>query len=116
MATGQYQTGGLFSRPDVETLGIATWADMTGVDPNSPLVGGRNVPTGGVEPQYKYRRVALAAGPSTPTGHAPMHAHFSEILNFRHSPMPWLLLAAILYLGLIHLHVTGQVGAGVGRK
>lgn len=112
MAYGQNQTGGLFARPDVESLGLETWAQMGGVHPSSPLVGGRGAPDGGVDPDYQFRRVALSA--SGTHGQAP--SHVSEILNFKHSPMPWLLLAAIAYLGLVHLHVNGSAGVGVGRS
>ncbi|MDQ2897924.1 MAG: hypothetical protein M3Y09_20205 [Actinomycetota bacterium] len=111
MAIGQDQTGGLFARPDVTSIGVESWAQMAGVHPSSPLVGGRGVPDGGIQANYPYSRVAVSGTASN----APVPSHVSEILNFKQSPMPWLLGAAILYLGLIHLHVNGTAGFGVGR-
>lgn len=113
MATGQdTAVRGVFAVPDVPSLGPMTWAEMGGVHPDSPLVGGRGSPTGGVDPDYKYRRVAVGSTAATAT--ATPVGHFSELLNFRGSPMPWILLAAIAYLGLVHVSVAGS--AGVGRK
>jgi hypothetical protein len=107
MAIGQGQGGGLFAMPDVPSLGPQTWAQMSGVHPDSPLVGGRGAPGGGIDPDYKYRRVALASPDQMPIG---QRQHFSELLNFRGSPMPWLLLATLAYLGIVHLHILGKVG------
>jgi hypothetical protein len=117
MAIGQGQGGGLFSLPDVPSLGPATWGDMSGVHPDSPLVGGRGTPSGGIDPDFKYRRVALASPSQQEVG---QRAHASELLNFSHSPMPWILIAALAYFGLVHLHVNGKVGpyrasGGVGK-
>jgi hypothetical protein len=117
MAIGQGQTAGLFAMPDVPALGAATWGQMSGMHPDSPLVGGRGAPNGGIDPDYKYRRVALASPDAMPVG---QRQHFSELLNFSHSPLPWILLAALAYLGLVHLHVNSRVGpyratAGVGK-
>jgi hypothetical protein len=115
MAMGQGQTGGLFGYPDMPSLGPATWSQMSSMSPDAPLVGGRT--THGVDPDFNYRRVALAAPSEMPVG---QRQHASELLNFSHSPMPWLLLAALAYFGLVHLHVNSRVGpyrasAGVGK-
>jgi hypothetical protein len=117
MATGQGQGGGLFALPDMPELGASTWAEMSGVHPDSPLVGGRGTPSGGVDPDFKYRRVAVATPDGMPVG---QRAHFSEVMNFSGSPMPWLLLAALAYFGLVHLHLAGRLGpyrasAGVSK-
>jgi hypothetical protein len=117
MAYGQQQGGGVFALPDDPSLGAQTWAQMSGVHPDSPLVGGRGAPSGGIDADYHYRRVAVASPAQQPVG---QRAHASEILNFRGSPMPWILLAALGYLGLVHLHVLGKIGpysgsAGVGK-
>jgi hypothetical protein len=112
MAMGQDQGGGLFARPDVPALGPATWAEMSAVHPDSPLVGGRAPYSGGIEPAFNLRRVALAApNPSPHPGAEGIQGHPSELLNFKGSPMPWILLAALAYLGLVHLHAAGRFGA-----
>lgn len=107
MAGGQAQGGGLLTMPESPGLGPVTWAQMSGMHPDSPMVGGRGAPSGGVDPDYKYRRVAVASGDQAPVG---QRQHFSELLNFRGSPMPWLLLAALAYLGIVHLHLNGRIG------
>jgi hypothetical protein len=107
MAIGQGQGGGVFSWPDAPALGAATWADMSGVRPDNPLVGGRGAAGGVGGDDYRYRKVALAAPEHQPVG---QRAHFTELLNFSGSPMPWILLAALAYLGLIHLHAGAKVG------
>jgi hypothetical protein len=116
MAIGQGQGGGLFALPDMPALGPTTWAQMSGLEPDNPLVGGRG-PAGGVDPDHHYRRVAVATPDAMPIG---QRQHFSELLNFSHSPMPWILFAALAYLGFVALHVSGRAGpfsasAGVGK-
>src|SRR5438270_2647952 len=103
MATGQGQSGGVFGWPDVPALGYETWAQMSGVHPDSPLVGGRGSPSGGVDPDYKYRRVAIAAPDAAGNHGAPMKAHYSELMNLKGNPIGWVLIAAIIYLGLAHV-------------
>jgi hypothetical protein len=115
MATGQGQGGGVFGVPDVSGLGAMTWGEMSGVHPDSPLVGGRGTPTGGIDPDYKYRRVATGAPPAASTAGTPMHNSHRELLNFSHSPMPWILIGLIAYLGLVHLHVSGTVSGRAGK-
>lgn len=115
MAIGQGQGGGLLGSPDAPQLGPATWAQMSSMAPESPLVGGRS--THGVDPDFNYRRTALASPDQMPVG---QRQHFSELLNFQGSPMPWILIAALAYFGLVHLHVNSRVGpyrasAAVGK-
>lgn len=89
--------------------------------PDSPLVGGRGTPSGGVDPDFKYRRTAVAAETTAPKpGAAQVQGNWRDALDFKHSPMAWAMLAAVAYLGLVHLHVNAKVGpykgsAGVGR-
>jgi hypothetical protein len=117
VAFGQGQGGGLMALPDNPALGMQTWGEMTGVRPDSPLVGGRGTPSGGIDPDFKYRRVAIAEPMHQAVG---QRSHFTELGNFRGSPMPWLLVAALAYLGMVHLHLNGRLGpyraaAGVGK-
>jgi hypothetical protein len=116
MATGQGQTGGVFGWPDVPDLGPETWASMSGVSPDSPLVGGRGGGYGGVLVTGNERRVAVgsptAAGAA---GSAPTRGHFSEILNLSGNPIGWVLIAAILYLGLAHISLHGSLRGRAGK-
>lgn len=108
MATGQGQSGGVFALPD-QDHGYETWASMSGVHPSNPLVGGRGA-TGGVDPDYHLRNVALGAPDVAGNAGAPMKAHYSEILNLKGNPVGWVLIAAIIYLGLAHISLHGRVG------
>jgi hypothetical protein len=85
MATGQGQGGGVFGVPDVSGLGAMTWGEMSGAPPAASTAG------------------------------TPMHNSHRELLNFSHSPMPWILIGLIAYLGLVHLHVSGTVSGRAGK-
>lgn len=111
---GQGQRGGVFAPPLAEGVGADDWASLTAMHPDSPLVNGPGLP---MEADYRYRRVAVGQPSSAPLpGAENVQGHFTELFNFRGSPMPWVLLIAIAYLGLVHLHVTGSAGLGIGRK
>jgi hypothetical protein len=117
MAIGQGQGGGLMAFPDVPDVGQATWGEMTAMHPDSPLVGGRGAPTGGIDPDFKYRRVAVGGATAMPhPGAESVQGHFTEMLNFRGNPLPWICILAIAYLGLFHLQVGANAGVGLGRK
>ena len=105
---GQAQGGGLFSAPDQNTIGPMTWASMGGVDASSPLVGGPGSMSGSATND---RRVAVGAVDPTPASGGSAGG-YKELLNFKGSPLPWILIAAIAYLGLAHLSISGAVGVG----
>lgn len=121
MATGQLQGGGLFAWPDLPELGPNTWAQMTGMAPEHPLVGGS-----AGRPGYgsaATRRVAIADQSqqlSDVASGAPARAHFSELANLRGNPIGWVLIIAVLYLGVMHIHVragaSGGIGLGKGKR
>lgn len=87
---------------------------MTSMAPGHPLVGGS---VG--EPGYGVlgRQVALAAPSPTQASASgsPAAANWRELFNLKGNPLPWVLIAAVLYLGLIHVHVRAGGGVGVGR-
>ena len=110
MAGGQGQGGGVFALPDVPSLGQETWADMAGVHPNDPLVGGRGAQ--GIVVNNAYRQVALGA-PDPSAGAAsgaPMSGNWREIFNLKGNPVGWVLIASIIYLGLAHISLQGRLG------
>jgi hypothetical protein len=115
MATGQLQGGGVFSWPDVPTLGIQTWAGMSGMTPGHPLVGGSG--PGSQNGVTGARSVAIAQPPPTQgaVAGAPGSQNWRELFNLKGNPTGWVLIAAILYLGLMHLHVRGGADFGVGK-
>jgi hypothetical protein len=109
MATGQDQGGGVFALPDVPSLGLATWADMTSMQPGHPLVGGE-----AGQPGYGggQRQVMIASGSqqNTQTLGSPARSHWSELFNLGGNPIGWVLIAVVLFWGLQHIHV--RAGAG----
>jgi hypothetical protein len=116
MATGLLQSGGVFEWPATPEVGYETWAEMSGMSPGHPLVGGSGPGSLGYGPARGYRQVAIgdaaSAGLVGPASGSPANAHFSEILNLKGNPIGWVLIASIIYLGLTHLHVRASVGAG----
>lgn len=111
MATGMNQGGGVFEYPDVPSLGPDTWAGMTGVHPEDPLVGGR---TGFGYTDDINRRVVIGA-PSTGAKGGPVRAHYSELLNLKGNPIGWVCIAAIIYLGLAHISLHGSLTGKAGK-
>lgn len=115
MATGQLQGGGLFAWPDLPQNGPNEWAQMTGMDPAHPLVGG----TSG-RPGYgstATRRVAIADSTQQLgdiASGSPARAHFSELANLKGNPIGWVLIIAVLYLGVMHIHVRAGASGGLG--
>jgi hypothetical protein len=113
MATGQMQEGGVFEWPATPEVGYEDWAGMSGMSPGHPLVGG----SAGV-PGYGggQRQVAVAA-PNPTAGVAsgsPARANWAELFNLRGNPIGWVLIAAVLFLGLMHIHVKAGANAGFG--
>lgn len=124
MATGvNDQTGGVMSPSDVHFAGADAWAQMTGVSPMSPLVGGPGQGT-----------AESPAGPYTIDGHAsrivtndaapiagitgPGSAvldDWRDVLNFKGSPAPWLLLLLLVMLGFMQLRVQARAGKAHGN-
>jgi hypothetical protein len=109
MAMGLGQFSGEFASPDVPGAGVATWDQVSGIQDGSPFVtgpatGGFGAPADGVG------LVHIGTG-ETAAEHSGV-AHWSELLNWQHSPLPWLLLLALGYFGMVHLSVSGRVGRG----
>lgn len=106
---------GVFSYPLVADAGYADWATMSGASPAHPLVGGS---AGAVGYGGGQRSVALAAPDPTAAvqGGAPTAAHWSQLFNLRGNPTGWVLLLAILYLGLSSIHLSAGVSGRLGRR
>jgi len=114
MAGGQLQGGGVFSWPDVPELGYETWAEMSGMAPAHPLVGGF-----AGRPAYGQGQRQVAVAQPDPTAGvsagAPPRSHWSELFNLKGNPIGWVLILLIGYLGLTHLHVRAGAAAGWGK-
>lgn len=114
MAFGLADTVGVMDRPVTDSgVGYADWATMSGVSPAHPLVGGS-----AGQPGYgstATRTVAVAAPQSQSPQATSARSHWSELFNFRGNPTGWVLVAAVLYLGLMHVHVRAGGSAGFGK-
>ncbi|HET8978549.1 MAG TPA: hypothetical protein VFN87_10340 [Solirubrobacteraceae bacterium] len=103
----------MFAVPDVPDVGYQDWATMTGMQPGHPLVGG----TAG-SPGYGagQRQVAVSDPGSAALGQvaagSPARANWSEVFNLKGNPIGWVLIAALVYLGLMHIHVRAGASAG----
>jgi hypothetical protein len=117
MATGLGQDAGAFTWPDVPDVGYQDWAQLTGMQPAHPLVGG-NAGTPGYGGGQ--RSVAVAdpsqAAVSQVAAGSPARASWAELFNLKGNPIGWVLIAAIAYLGLAHIHVNAGVSGGLGGR
>jgi hypothetical protein len=107
------QGGGLLVSPNVATLGVADWSAMSSMSPAHPLVGG----SAGRPGYGSGQRQVVVSDPSqaqmsTVASGAPARSNWSEIFNLKGNPIGWVLIASILYLGLMHIHVNAGVTGG----
>lgn len=111
---GLGQDAGVFAPPAVEDAGYQDWASMTGIAPGHPLVGGR-----AGQPGYEagQRQVAVAdpaqAAIAQVAAGSPARANWTELGNLSGNPVGWVLLAAIAYLAMTHIHVRAGARASV---
>lgn len=112
---------------DVRGAGFDEWSQMTGVQVQSPLLGGAGFLAGDAGALHRLGSftdvVTGSEGTMAMPGGAPAERHdrarwndWRELFN-PHSPMPWLLLFAIFATSLVHFRLQGGVGrvrAGVG--
>lgn len=118
MAEGLGQGGAVFEWPVVTSAGYEDWAGMSGIDPGHALVGGS-----AGSPGYGAGQRQVAVASPDPTGGvaagSPMRANWTEAFNLKGNPISWVLIFAVLYLGLMHIHVkagaSGGFGFGKGR-
>jgi hypothetical protein len=131
MATGRETgyTGGTIDPADVRGAGDAEWANLTGIAPDHPLVGGGSAMAYNISSENS-RIVTTPAGQSgaASTGglaSSPTNSFAAEgikqlddwrdLFNFKGSPMPWLLLIALGVLLFAHASVQARAGA-FGKK
>ncbi|HEU4656849.1 MAG TPA: hypothetical protein VFR97_04970 [Capillimicrobium sp.] len=118
MAVGLVESSGAWATPDVRGGGDSEWAAMTGMSPESPMVGGPRV--AGLGPYDVDRNrgaISTLPGASEPWTGAGVGIpgvetldDWRDLFNFRGSPMPWLLLFALVALGIAQLSIAGRVG------
>lgn len=99
------------------------WAQMVGIAPDHPLVGGGSEMGENINQRWSrvvtqpYKQSGPAADTiATPDGSAGGLNHWRDLLNFRGSAAPWLLLIliAIVYFSHLKLQAGGSAG-GFGK-
>lgn len=123
MATGvAQQSGGVMSPADVAFAGAGAWAEMTGVSPMSPLVGGPGQagaggPSGPYAVDGRASRIVTNGAPTidpiTGSG-ASLLDDWRDVFNFSGSPVPWLLLLILVMVGFMQLRVQARAGKAHG--
>jgi hypothetical protein len=102
---GLGQLNAAFSSPVIDA-GVADWGSLVGLELGTAGVE----QLGGTDPlldaEALSRRVVTTPQAAEHTG----VAHWSEILNWQHSPMPYLLVVLLLALGVVQLSVAARVG------
>ena len=109
---------GVFAVPNDQDVGYDDWATMSGMQPGHPLVGGYSGSPGYGGGQ---RQVAVADGSSTAglaqvAAGSPARQNWTELFNLKGNPVGWVCIFAILYLGLMHIHVRAGGGASFGGR
>jgi hypothetical protein len=122
MATGFLQNpGGIMAPSDVYGAGMDAWTRTAGVPPPSSLVGGMGDPSDVWHMPYNVDRgrgriitndQAGLVGPGGGPG-AGLLDDWRDILNWRNSPVPWLLVASLAVLGLMQFRLMVRAG---GRR
>lgn len=120
MATGLGASGrgATMAPPDLPDAGAIEWSRVGGMSPRSPIVGYSGGSRPGVDPGFQRERMQTlpAGGPAsggTMVGPEAKHLDdWRDIINFRHSPMPWLLVASLIVVGLLQLRLSAGISAG----
>src|SRR3954453_11578598 len=119
MQTGMIQSrGAIVAAPATGGQGRMDWAAMAGVDASSPAVGGRFVEGLYANDVDRGRSVivstpnagAAASGAGAGTDMAPVLDAWRDLLNFRGSPIPGVVLLPLAMLGFAQFAVSGRVG------
>jgi hypothetical protein len=119
VAYGLTDAGGVMAPADVIGAGEAEWARTSGIAATHPLVGGPSWGSDPFDPDRGRSRIVTtsdgAAGPATggimaPAGELAQLDDWRDLFNFRGSPMPWLLVLALVMVGFMELRVQARAG------
>lgn len=106
---------------DVPYAGADAWSQTTGVSPMSPLVGGPGmIGAGGSQLPYNVdgahsRIVSNGADPVVQDPASGVLDDWRDVVNFRGSPIPWLLLFILVMVGFMQLRVSARAGKVAGN-
>lgn len=118
MPTGTTEWSGAMATTDAARSPEYEWAVISGANKGAPTVGGPHMAglmTHDVD-RGRSRVVAdigssepwTGVGAGTPEGR--VMDDWRDLLNFKGSPMPWLLLLVLAALGLVSLSISGRAG------
>lgn len=113
MAYGIDHDVGVMAPSDVAGAGEFEWARTAGVPPSNPLVGGVGWGDFGLDADVRRSRVVTT--PEGNAGHASSPGTmvidtWRDVLNFRGSPTPWVLIGAVVILGFMQFRVQARLG------
>jgi hypothetical protein len=118
MATGISVHG--MAYPDTPGAGASQWEEMAGVSPLSPLVGGPGFDASGSHLPYnidgaRSRVVSNDVPDSRPVAAGGMLLDdWRDLLNFRGSPVPWLLVLTLAMVGFAQFRIQARAGKAKG--
>jgi hypothetical protein len=113
-------SGGVAVPADVQMAGVGAWEQMTGVSAMSPLVGGPGMNGGSLPYNVDGARSRIVSNDAATVDPvlgpgANMLDDWRDVLNFRGSPVPWLLLGTLVIVGFMHLRVEARAGKARGN-
>lgn len=123
MATGLSSDGGVMAPTDTRDAGELEWSTIAGINASNPIASRSRQDYGGFDVDFARgdRIVTTPAGNvgGPVAGDLPSGAEgvellddWRDLLNFKGSPMPWLLLAALIFLGFMSFRVEARARAG----
>lgn len=123
MATGASgKFSGAMAPADVPGAGSDQWGRYTGVPALSVLVGGPghdgdidNLPNNVGRTAYRMTTNDASPGPLAGPGLGHLD-DWRDILNFKGSPVPWLLVMSLAVLGLMQFRLMVRAGGKKGVK
>jgi hypothetical protein len=117
------ERGGVLDPADLQGAGSMEWGKMVGVPASSPLVAGGSELNENIEQRWSrvITQPTALSGPAgdtiaTPGGGTTGMGHWTDVLNFKGSAVPYLLLllVAIVYFSHLKLAASGSTG-GFGK-
>jgi hypothetical protein len=111
---------------DVRDAGDIEWSVTSGISATNPIVSDTRTDYGGFDADHgRSRIVTTPEGQQGPAGAGAAMAapdapgvalldSWRDLMNFKGSPMPWLLILAVLFLGFMQFRVDAR--ARVGKR
>ncbi len=106
--------GAVLAPTDAPGFGAAQWDMMGGgAVVGRAMVGGPDFDPSGINNDTGFNRIVTGpdgVGPPIPGHHAGRIGDWRDLLDWQHSPTPWILLFALAAVGFIHARVNLHAG------